>query len=42
MFDLLADYAANPSVQLLNDIESFSKTYNVNNPYKTATPVQTP
>lgn len=42
MFDLLADYAANPSVQLLNDIESFSKAYNVNNPYKTSTPVQTP
>lgn len=33
MFDLLAEYAANPSAQLLNRIAQFSKAYGVRNPY---------
>lgn len=35
MFDLLAEYAENPSEALLNKINTFSKTYDVPNPYKT-------
>ncbi|MEG2465292.1 MAG: hypothetical protein RSB14_04645 [Kiritimatiellia bacterium] len=34
MFDLLSDYATNPSQQLLQQIETFSRTYNVPNPYQ--------
>lgn len=34
MFDLLADYAENPSQALLERIAAFSKTYGVPNPYK--------
>lgn len=34
MFDLLADYAENPSTDLLARIETFSRTYNVPNPYR--------
>lgn len=36
MFDLLADYAENPSRQLLETIADFSRTYGVPNPYKAA------
>lgn len=42
MFDLLAEYAANPSVQLLKEIDTFSKTYGVTNPYQSSTPVTEP
>lgn len=34
MFDLLADYAANPSPAILGKIETFSRTYGVPNPYR--------
>ncbi|MGN0886772.1 MAG: VWA domain-containing protein [Candidatus Spyradenecus sp.] len=34
MFDLLADYAENPSQALLERIAAFSRTYGVPNPYK--------
>lgn len=34
MFDLLAEYAENPSDALLNKINIFSKTYRVPNPYQ--------
>lgn len=33
MFDLLSDYASNPSRELLRRIEAFSHRYNVPNPY---------
>ena len=33
MFDLLAEYAENPSEALLTRIDQFSKTYGVRNPY---------
>lgn len=36
MFDLLAEYAENPSNQLLQRIAQFSKTYGVRNPYAPA------
>ncbi len=34
MFDLLAEYAENPSAALLERIETFSRTYDVPNPYR--------
>lgn len=34
MFDMLAEYAENPSAQLLKQIEDFSRTYHVKNPYR--------
>ena len=34
MFDLLAEYAENPSAALLGRIETFSRTYGVPNPYR--------
>ena len=36
MFDLLAEYAENPSEALLTRIDQFSKTYGVRNPYAPA------
>ena len=36
MFDLLAEYAENPSGELLKRIDQFSKTYGVRNPYAPA------
>ncbi len=36
MFDLLSDYASNPSPQLLKQIDSFSGLYKVPNPYHRA------
>jgi hypothetical protein len=35
MFDLLAEYAENPSEHLLGKIAQFSKRYGVRNPYAT-------
>jgi hypothetical protein len=34
MFDMLAEYAANPSSTLLKQIEEFSQLYHVTNPYR--------
>lgn len=34
MFDLLAEYAENPSAALLGRIEAFSKAYGIPNPYR--------
>lgn len=34
MFDMLAEYAENPSATLLKEIETFSQTYHVTNPYR--------
>jgi hypothetical protein len=36
MFDLLAEYAENPSAALLKRMEAFSEKYGVRNPYAPA------